>query len=262
VGRLRSIQDKSSMRAGEIPGIGWGPCIILCVFAWPGIAPCSGADRSALKIQPDSTPPASGKPCRVPAASKRRIAILVPFNAENAGFVAGTPSPQKCLANMQTSLAKGFPMESRVTFELLQAARAYRLRSAKLLSRVGLYPGQDALLKLLDDRGRLTMGEAAAALSIQPPTVTKMVNRLSAAQLVKTEVMGDDRRKISVSLTDSARAKIEEIDTIWEQLETLALDSMDPQPLRTQLSAITHNLSQNGARAPNGAMPLVDSVSD
>lgn len=142
-------------------------------------------------------------------------------------------------------------MESRVTFELLQAARAYRLRSAKLLSRVGLYPGQDALLKLLDDRGRLTMGEAAAALSIQPPTVTKMVNRLSAAQLVKTEVMGDDRRKIAVSLTDSARAKIEEIDTIWEQLEQLALDHMDPQPLRTQLSTITHNL-QNGSR-PNGS---------
>jgi len=161
---------------------------------------------------------------------------------------------------MQTSLAKGFAMESRVTFELLQAARAYRLRSAKLLSRVGLYPGQDALLKLLDDRGRLTMGEAAAALSIQPPTVTKMVNRLSAAQLVKTEVMGDDRRKISVSLTDSARAKIEEIDTIWQQLEVLALDAMDPQPLRTQLSAITHNLSRNGSRPPNGQMPAATSA--
>jgi DNA-binding MarR family transcriptional regulator len=158
---------------------------------------------------------------------------------------------------MQIALAKGFAMESRVTFELLQAARAYRLRSAKLLSRVGLYPGQDALLKLLDDRGRLTMGEAAAALSIQPPTVTKMVNRLSAAQLVKTEVMGDDRRKISVSLTDSAREKIEEIDTIWQQLETLALDHMDPQPLRSQLSAITHNL-QNGSK-PNGPRPAAAS---
>ena len=62
-------------------------------------------------------------------------------------------------------------MDNRVTFELLQAARAYRVRSAKLLARVGLYPGQDALLKLLDQHGRMTMGEAAAALSIQPPTV-------------------------------------------------------------------------------------------
>ena len=78
-------------------------------------------------------------------------------------------------------------MDNRVTFELLQAARAYRVRSAKLLARVGLYPGQDALLKLLDRHGRMTMGEAAAALSIQPPTVTKMVNRLSAAGLVQSE---------------------------------------------------------------------------
>jgi DNA-binding MarR family transcriptional regulator len=144
---------------------------------------------------------------------------------------------------------EAFAMDSRVTFELLQAARAYRLRSAKLLARVGLYPGQDALLKLLDERGQLTMGQAAAALSIQPPTVTKMVNRLSAAQLVKTEVMDDDRRKIAVSLTDAARAKIDEIDSIWEELEVLALEQVSPHPLRSQLSAIARNLSRSGSPA-------------
>ncbi len=141
-------------------------------------------------------------------------------------------------------------METRVTSELLQAARAYRLRSAKLLSRVGLYPGQDALLKLLDQRGQLTMGQAAAALSIQPPTVTKMVNRLSAAQLVKTSVMGDDRRKIAVSLTDAARDKIEEIDAIWEKLELQALDAMNPEPLKQQLETIARNLLRNGSTPP------------
>lgn len=134
--------------------------------------------------------------------------------------------------------------DPRVTFELLQAARAYRVRSAKLLSRVGLYPGQDALLKLLDSRNHMTMGEAAAALSIQPPTVTKMVNRLAAAGLVQTEVVDRDRRKIAVSLTDAARGKIEEIDTIWRELEVEALDHLDPQPLKAQLSAIAHNLAR------------------
>lgn len=141
-------------------------------------------------------------------------------------------------------------MDNRVTFGLLQAARAYRLQSAKRLARVGLYPGQDALLKLLDQRGQLTMGEAAAALSIQPPTVTKMVNRLSAAHLVKTEVMDGDRRKIAVSLTDAARAKINEIDAIWEELETEALEHINPQPLKSQLSTITKNLSRsNGSKS-------------
>jgi DNA-binding MarR family transcriptional regulator len=134
-------------------------------------------------------------------------------------------------------------MNERVTFELLQAARAYRARSAKLLARIGLYPGQDALLKLLDGNGAMTMGEAASALSIQPPTVTKMVNRLTQAGLVETEVMNQDRRKTTVKLTDVARAKIQEIDNIWNTLETEALHALDPGPLRSQLAAVTRNLS-------------------
>jgi DNA-binding MarR family transcriptional regulator len=144
-------------------------------------------------------------------------------------------------------------MDNRVTFELLQAARAYRVRSAKLLSRVGLYPGQDALLKLLDQHGRMTMGEAAAALSIQPPTVTKMVNRLSAAGLVQTEVMDKDRRKISISMTAAAQEKIDEIEAIWRELELEALDQVEPQQLKTQLSAIARNLSRTENKAPENA---------
>jgi DNA-binding MarR family transcriptional regulator len=140
-------------------------------------------------------------------------------------------------------------MDERVTFELLQAARAYRVRSAKLLARVGLYPGQDALLKLLDQHGRMTMGEAAAALSIQPPTVTKMVNRLSAAGLVRTEVMDKDRRKIAISMTEAAQEKIDEIEAIWRDLEVEALDQVEPQQLKVQLSAIARNLSKSEDKA-------------
>ncbi len=139
-------------------------------------------------------------------------------------------------------------MSDRVTFELLAAARAYRVRSAKMLTRIGLYPGQDMLLKLLATNGRMTMGEAASALSIQPPTVTKMVNRLTSAGLLKTEVMDRDRRKIAVSLTDEARAKIEEIETIWQTLEQEALERLDPLALKAQLATITRNLSRNGGR--------------
>jgi DNA-binding MarR family transcriptional regulator len=145
------------------------------------------------------------------------------------------------------------PMDDRVTFELLQAARAYRVRSAKLLSRVGLYPGQDALLKLLSDRGRMTMGEAAAALSIQPPTVTKMVTRLSASGLIRTDVMDRDRRKIAISMTDAAREKIDEIDAIWAELETEALEEVEPVQLKSQLSTIARNLSKNSAKAQQSA---------
>jgi DNA-binding MarR family transcriptional regulator len=141
-------------------------------------------------------------------------------------------------------------MSERVTFQLLQAARAYRARSAKLLSRIGLYPGQDTLLQLLATHGRMTMGEAAAALSIQPPTVTKMVNRLTAAGLLTTEVMDRDRRKIAVSLTEAARAKIAEIEAIWQALEEEALAKLDADSMRKQLATIARNLTINRTGLP------------
>ena len=111
----------------------------------------------------------------------------------------------------------------------------------------------DALLKLLDQHGRMTMGEAAQALSIQPPTVTKMVNRLSAAGLVRTEVMDKDRRKIAISMTPAAEEKIDEIDAIWRELEVEALDQVEPQQLRRQLSAIARNLSKGEDKTQHSA---------
>lgn len=143
-------------------------------------------------------------------------------------------------------------MDDAVTTALLQAARAYRARSAKLLTRIGLYPGQDALLSLLSTRGATTMGEAAAALSIQPPTVTKMVHRLAGAGLVRSEVMDRDRRKIIISITDAARAKITEIDAIRKALEAEALDGLEAEELREKLEALAQNLSSKDEeqRAP------------
>jgi DNA-binding MarR family transcriptional regulator len=143
-------------------------------------------------------------------------------------------------------------MNDKVTLSLLQAARAYRVRSARLLARIGLHPGQDALLKLLQD-GPKTMGEAAASLSIQPPTVTKMVNRLSAAGLVRTEVMDRDRRKVAVSMTDVARGRIEQIDTIWRELEAEALENVQPEPLKTGLAAIIRNISAHEGKTSDAA---------
>jgi hypothetical protein len=43
---------------------------------------------------------------------------------------------------------------------------------------------------------------------------------------------------------DAAREKIREINSIWEELEVEALDSIEPQPLKSQLEAIARNLSR------------------
>ena len=98
---------------------------------------------------------------------------------------------------------------------------------------------------LLQD-GPITMGRAAELLAIQPPTVTKMVSRLAAAGLVRTDVMDRDRRKVAVSLTETARERIADIDSIWRVLEEEALRDVDREPLKASLGAVVRNLTENG----------------
>ena len=57
--------------------------------------------------------------------------------------------------------------------------------------------------------------------------------------------------RVTFELLQAARAKIEQIDAIWEKLEVQALDEMNPQPLRSQLSTITRILSRNGSTPPS-----------
>ena len=143
-------------------------------------------------------------------------------------------------------------MNETIVFRLVQAAKAHRARAAGELARIGLYPGQDGVLKLLGERDGRTMGEVADALAIQPPTVTKMVSRLSAAGLVERRSVDGDQRKASVHLTPAGRAKIAQIEAIWSRLEACALSGMAPDMqanLRDHLSAIETNLTRTAVRA-------------
>jgi len=142
-------------------------------------------------------------------------------------------------------------MAQTITHHLVQAARAHRSRAATELARIRLHPGQDSVLKLLGERDGRTMGEIAEALAIQPPTVTKMVTRLSCAGLVERRGVQGDMRKAAVYLTTAGRGKIAEIDAIWNRLEARALSGFcqdGQESLRQQLTAIETNLSRAHSR--------------
>ncbi|MGH2340463.1 MarR family winged helix-turn-helix transcriptional regulator [Segnochrobactraceae bacterium EtOH-i3] len=133
-----------------------------------------------------------------------------------------------------------------VTFRLAQAAKAHRARSGQHLARVGLHPGQEAVLKILADLDGQTMSQLAAGLSVQPPTVTKMVSRLSAQGLVRRVSSEADGRLARVHLTEEGRARVVEVERIWKRLEKEALaglDEKDRRRLRKLLRVVERNLS-------------------
>ena len=148
-----------------------------------------------------------------------------------------------------------FQHSKSTTHSLAQAAKAQRARSGVHLSSLGLHPGQELVLKALADSDGLTMSEIAAALGVQPPTVTKMVTRLAAYGFVVRQTSPTDGRLARVFLTEPGRAIIADVDKKLKRLEKEALAGLDDKErkrLRKYLRKIEKNLqAANGTPVDN-----------
>ncbi|WP_428522423.1 MarR family winged helix-turn-helix transcriptional regulator [Roseibium sp.] len=139
-----------------------------------------------------------------------------------------------------------FNYKKSITFRLLQAAKAQRARSGAHLMRIGLHPGQELVLKVLADADGRTMSQLALALGVQPPTVTKMVTRLSSQGYVRRQVSDSDGRLARVYLTETGRDLVVSVDKAWKRLEREAMagiEDKDRKKLRKLLRQVEKNLS-------------------
>lgn len=76
----------------------------------------------------------------------------------------------------------------------------------KRLNPLGIYTGQWSVILALTEIGNVTQSELMQYLSIEAPTLTKMINRLEDAGLVTRTACADGRAK-KVSLTEEAKDK-------------------------------------------------------
>jgi DNA-binding MarR family transcriptional regulator len=131
--------------------------------------------------------------------------------------------------------------------KLMRVARAHRTMAASLLAQVGLHPGQEALLMELWDHDGRTQADLAASLGVEPPTVTKMLQRMEASGLVDRRPDAVDRRPTRVHLTAKGRRLKPKVDKLWVELEarTLAgLSDRQQATLRSLLATIDDNLAR------------------
>jgi MarR family transcriptional regulator, organic hydroperoxide resistance regulator len=145
----------------------------------------------------------------------------------------------------------GFDHRRTVTFRLAQAAHASRVRFGSRLARVELHSGQENLLKALGERDGQSMSDLAAALGVQPPTVTKMISRLAAQDYVERKASIGDARQALVFLTERGKRAILSVDKLWKRIEKDAIagiDDKDKKRLRKLLRQIERNLGamENG----------------
>ena len=141
-----------------------------------------------------------------------------------------------------------FNHRKSVTHRLVQAARVHRTRAAVHLGRIGLHPGQEAVLKALADKDGQSMSELAAELAVQPPTVTKMISRLGAQGLLTRQTSSSDGRLARVFLTDIGRERAASVDQVWKRVEKEALAGLDDKE-RKRLKKLLRHIEKNLAPA-------------
>src|ERR1700712_1214257 len=71
---------------------------------------------------------------------------------------------------------------------------------------VGLSATHLAALATLERHGPLPVGELAALEKVAPPSMTRVVTRLSEGGLVDRETRPGDRRQVLITITDQGRA--------------------------------------------------------
>lgn len=112
--------------------------------------------------------------------------------------------------------------EQRVAYALVRAAKTYLRVSNLGLASIGLQQGQDALLRYVWQRDGLLQSELVGCLSVEPPTVTKMLARLERAGFVKRRRDPKNKKQWRVYVTSKGRRIEKAVQDHWTHMEERA----------------------------------------
>jgi DNA-binding MarR family transcriptional regulator len=143
--------------------------------------------------------------------------------------------------------------------ELATRARLVVLRLARRLRRTadgGLTATQLSALATIETRGPLRLGDLAAHEGIAPPTVSRLVDHLEGAGLVRRHTDARDGRSFLVSLTPAGEALLAELRSTGTKLLEAAMASLDEDDRAALVAAVPlleRLLDALGEGAPPGA---------
>ncbi len=102
-------------------------------------------------------------------------------------------------------------------------------------------------MELWDEEGR-TQADLAEALGVEPPTVTKMLQRMESSGLVDRRPDTVDGRAIRVHLTPKGRRLEGKVDKLWAELRDRTVAGLSDRQ-QASLVSMLGQLEKNLARS-------------
>jgi DNA-binding MarR family transcriptional regulator len=140
------------------------------------------------------------------------------------------------------------PEHESINFLLGVIGRRQRAQMNEALAANGIYAGQEMFLWHLWRQDGLTQSQLVERLCVQPPTVSKMLDRMEKAGLVERRPDPDDSRVTRVYLTEQGRRNQDAVSEVWKTIErrlTMGLSVEERLLLRRLLLQVHENLTHN-----------------
>ncbi|BBX98579.1 MarR family winged helix-turn-helix transcriptional regulator [Mycobacterium lacus] len=113
------------------------------------------------------------------------------------------------------------------------------------------------VLVLLDTRGPLNLAGVAGGLGVNPSNASRICERLIRAGLLDRQESPDDRRNITLSLTDAGRRLINTVTRHRRTAITRVLRGMDPKDRELLTTALDRFATAAGEPLPGDAVAMI-----
>lgn len=140
-------------------------------------------------------------------------------------------------------------LQTTLGYQLIQLMHVHRQLAERALNVIGVYAGQEVLLLYLAERDAQRPTELAALMDVEPPTITRMIQRMEHSGLVERHADPEDRRATLICLTQHGRELIQPIQCIWHKLEAATQSDLNAEEcmlLSLLLERITASLKPLG----------------
>ena len=117
-------------------------------------------------------------------------------------------------------------IQDYIGFQVLQIHKAHRQLAEEDLNKLGVHTGQEMILLQLWIEEGIPQSQLAACMEVEPPTATKMLQRMERAGLIERRPDPEDARVSLVYLTERGRALEQPVLDVWRQLEVRTVSGL------------------------------------
>lgn len=133
---------------------------------------------------------------------------------------------------------------------LLHSADLLERRMDILLSPLDIRPRQARVLNILNRIGSVTQSALASEMGVTAGSMSTMVKRLTATDLINREKSHEDARADVLTLTSKGRTALAEVRDVWREMDAEITELLGPDKAET-LAMLAHELKTAlGGRVP------------